>query len=392
MKKIRYLDYYLLVPYLVLLAIGLVMVYSASAYWIKNQLGMAETGILVKQAAFIVVGLFLTFIFFHLRLAIFRVPWVQALSLAVTYVLLIYLVVLSHVHPETTINGASAWIPIGPFNLQPSELAKLVLILYLAHMFTNRQDQLLEGENSLKKLRQPIILVGGMILLVLLQPDTGGMMILSIITFVMVASSGIASSWGLKMSGIGAFIVSVGYFIIANVRFPSLEKYYQFRRLVAVMHPFAWKAREGNQIVNSFYAINHGGLFGVGLGNSTQKLGYLPEPYTDFILAIITEELGVIGALVVVGLIFFLILRILLIGIRSKNAYHSLIAYGIATMMFIQASFNIGAVLGVLPVTGVTLPFISYGGSSLLILAMAMGIMLNISAAETKLKQEERHA
>lgn len=208
----------------------------------------------------------------------------------------------------------------------------------------------------------------------------------------MVASSGIASSWGLKMSGIGAFIVSVGYFIIANVRFPSLEKYYQFRRLVAVMHPFAWKAREGNQIVNSFYAINHGGLFGVGLGNSTQKLGYLPEPYTDFILAIITEELGVIGALVVVGLIFFLILRILLIGIRSKNAYHSLIAYGIATMMFIQASFNIGAVLGVLPVTGVTLPFISYGGSSLLILAMAMGIMLNISAAETKLKQEERHA
>jgi cell division protein FtsW len=138
------------------------------------------------------------------------------------------------------------------------------------------------------------------------------------------------------------------------------------------------------------YAINHGGWFGVGLGNSTMKLGYLPEPYTDFILAIIAEELGIIGAIFVVGLLFFLIWRIILIGIRAKSVYHTLLMYGIATMIFVQTTFNVGAVVGVLPITGVTLPFISYGGSSLLVLSVAIGLVLNVSARESHQRELER--
>jgi cell division protein FtsW len=161
------------------------------------------------------------------------------------------------------------------------------------------------------------------------------------------------------------------------------------RRLLAAIHPFAMRKLEGNQVVNSLVAIAHGGMFGVGLGNSSQKLGYLPEPYTDFILAVITEELGLIGAIVIIGLIFFLILRFYLLGVRAQSSYHALIAYGIATMMLIQTTFNVGAVVGLLPVTGVTLPFISYGGSSMFVLCAAIGIMLNISATQKRAKEKK---
>ena len=138
----------------------------------------------------------------------------------------------------------------------------------------------------------------------------------------------------------------------------------------------------GAQLVNSYYAIHNGGLFGVGLGNSIQKRGYLPEPYTDFIFSIITEELGVIGAAVILALIFFLIWRIMMVGLKAKDSFNTLVCFGIATMIFIQTFFNVGAVLGLLPITGVTLPFISYGGSSLIVLTASIALVLNIAANE----------
>lgn len=390
MKKLRYLDYYILVPYLVLIAIGVVMVYSASAYWIQNQYGQAETAVMIRQIAFAVAGFFMAVFFYYFKLDVFTHPRAQKSLWVLTFGLLLYLTILSHFNPSAAVNGATAWIQLGPIHIQPTELAKLTVILYLAHMFSSRQQTLMAPDFSIKQFAQPLVMVGVCILLVFAQPDTGGAAILVMITAVMLAASGINLRWGFSWAGFMALFLGAGYWVLSNVSFPKAwQKSYQVRRLLAAVHPFAMRKLEGNQVVNSLVAIAHGGFFGVGLGNSSQKLGYLPEPYTDFILAVIAEELGVIGAMVVVGLIFFLILRFYLIGVRAKHTYQALIAYGIATMMLVQTVFNVGAVLGLLPVTGVTLPFISYGGSSMLVLSAAMGIMLNISAQQQRAKTKK---
>ncbi|KRL53260.1 FtsW/RodA/SpoVE family cell cycle protein [Lacticaseibacillus manihotivorans] len=390
MKKLRYLDYYILVPYLILIAIGVVMVYSASAYWIQNQYGQAETSVMIRQIAFAVAGFMIAAFFYYFKLDVFTHPRAQKIMWIATFGLLIYLTVLSHFRPSAAVNGATAWIQLGPIHIQPTELAKMTVILYLAHMFSSRQKTLVDPDFTFKRLSQPLLMVGFCILLVFFQPDTGGAAIILGITVVMLAASGIKVIYGVSWAGLLAVLLGAGYWVLSNVSFPkSWQQSYQVRRLLAAVHPFAMRKLEGNQVVNSLVAIAHGGFFGVGLGNSSQKLGYLPEPYTDFILAVISEELGMVGALVVVGLIFFLILRFYLIGVRAKHTYQALIAYGIATMMLIQTVFNVGAVLGLIPVTGVTLPFISYGGSSLLVLSAAMGIMLNISAQQQRAKAKK---
>lgn len=390
MKKLRYLDYYILVPYLILIAIGAVMVYSASAYWIQNQYGQAETSVMIRQIAFAVAGFMIAAFFYYFKLDVFTHPRAQKIMWIATFGLLIYLTVLSHFRPSAAVNGATAWIQLGPIHIQPTELAKMTVILYLAHMFSSRQKTLVDPDFTFKRLSQPLLMVGFCILLVFFQPDTGGAAIILGITVVMLAASGIKVIYGVSWAGLLAVLLGAGYWVLSNVSFPkSWQQSYQVRRLLAAVHPFAMRKLEGNQVVNSLVAIAHGGFFGVGLGNSSQKLGYLPEPYTDFILAVISEELGMVGALVVVGLIFFLILRFYLIGVRAKHTYQALIAYGIATMMLIQTVFNVGAVLGLIPVTGVTLPFISYGGSSLLVLSAAMGIMLNISAQQQRAKAKK---
>jgi cell division protein FtsW len=389
-KKLRYLDYYILVPYLILIAIGVVMVYSASAYWIQNQYGQAETSVMIRQIAFAVAGFMIAAFFYYFKLDVFTHPRAQKIMWIATFGLLIYLTVLSHFRPSAAVNGATAWIQLGPIHIQPTELAKMTVILYLAHMFSSRQKTLVDPDFTFKRLSQPLLMVGFCILLVFFQPDTGGAAIILGITVVMLAASGIKVIYGVSWAGLLAVLLGAGYWVLSNVSFPkSWQQSYQVRRLLAAVHPFAMRKLEGNQVVNSLVAIAHGGFFGVGLGNSSQKLGYLPEPYTDFILAVISEELGMVGALVVVGLIFFLILRFYLIGVRAKHTYQALIAYGIATMMLIQTVFNVGAVLGLIPVTGVTLPFISYGGSSMLVLSAAMGIMLNISAQQQRAKAKK---
>lgn len=393
LKKFRYLDYYILVPFLLLCAIGVVMVYSASAYWVQKQYGWAEDSVVIKQGVYVIVGLFLALFFYFFKISNFTRPRWQQVMLVIIFLLLGYLMVLSHIRPSASINGATAWIQLGPINIQPTEFAKLAVILYLAHMFSRRQKNMLAPDFSLKQMGQPLIMVGFIILFVLLQPDTGGAFILLAITVVMLAASGISLRYGLTWAGLMALGVGGAYYALTHVHFPSwIQHAYQYRRLQAAVHPFAMRKLEGNQVVNSLVAISHGGLFGVGLGNSSQKLGYLPEPYTDFILAVIAEELGIIGATVVVGLIFFLIMRIYLIGVRAKNTYYAMLCYGVATMMLIQTFFNVGAVVGVIPVTGVTLPFISYGGSSMIVLSAAIGVMLNISAKEKMQKEKKAGA
>ncbi|BAN74329.1 cell division protein [Lacticaseibacillus casei DSM 20011 = JCM 1134 = ATCC 393] len=383
------MDYFILVPYLILCAIGIVMVYSASAYWVQRQYGATETKYLLQQIVFVVLGIGTVFFFDNMALKILRNRWVLFVLMSGLFVMLVYLIIHGR-----AVNGAAAWISIGSFRLQPSEFAKMILIFYLAHMLTSREDSFRQENFRLRQMWQPLFIAGMMMLLVFVEPDTGGFAILFLITLVVVMSSGIPMRYGLLW--LVALIATgvLGYYIVSHYHFPGLEHNYAYQRLVAAIHPFKKANAAGNQVVNSLYAINHGGLFGVGLGMSSQKLGYLPEPYTDFILAVIAEELGLVGTVVVLGLLFFLVMRFYLIGIRSKNTYNTLIAYGIATMMFVQTVFNVGAVAGVLPVTGVTLPFISYGGSSMIVLSMAVGIMLNISyhSERTQRKVEKMHA
>ncbi len=365
------------------------MVYSASAYWVQRQYGAAETKYLLQQIVFVVLGIGTVFFFDNMALKILRNRWVLFVLMSGLFVMLVYLIIHGR-----AVNGAAAWISIGSFRLQPSEFAKMILIFYLAHMLTSREDSFRQENFRLRQMWQPLFIAGMMMLLVFVEPDTGGFAILFLITLVVVMSSGIPMRYGLLW--LVALIATgvLGYYIVSHYHFPGLEHNYAYQRLVAAIHPFEKANAAGNQVVNSLYAINHGGFFGVGLGMSSQKLGYLPEPYTDFILAVIAEELGLVGTVVILGLLFFLVMRFYLIGIRSKNTYHTLIAYGIATMMLVQTVFNVGAVAGVLPVTGVTLPFISYGGSSMIVLSMAVGIMLNISyhSERTQRKVEKTHA
>ena len=365
------------------------MVYSASAYWVQRQYGVAETKYLLQQIVFVVLGIGTVFFFYNMALKILRNRWVLFVLMSGLFVMLAYLIVHGR-----AVNGAAAWISIGSFRLQPSEFAKMILIFYLAHMLTSREDSFRQENFRLRQMWQPLFIAGMMMLLVFVEPDTGGFAILFLITLVVVMSSGIPMRYGLLWLLMLVATGILGYYIVSHYHFPGLEHNYAYQRLVAAIHPFQKANAAGNQVVNSLYAINHGGLFGVGLGMSSQKLGYLPEPYTDFILAVIAEELGLVGTVTILGLLFFLMMRFYLIGIRSKNTYHTLIAYGIATMMLVQTVFNVGAVAGVLPVTGVTLPFISYGGSSMIVLSMAIGVMLNISyhSERTQRKVEKTHA
>ncbi len=161
-------------------------------------------------------------------------------------------------------------------------------------------------------------------------------------------------------------------------------------RFKAFFDPFSLSETAGHQLVNSYYALSRGGLTGVGLGNSVQKSGYLPEPHTDFIMAIIAEELGLIVILIIISLFFFLIVRIYIIAIRAKDTYNSLICLGVASLFFIQASINLAGVVGLLPITGVTFPFISSGGSSVIMSLAAVGLVLNVSLSERQSKEKER--
>lgn len=384
-KKFSYLDYYIAIPFLLLIAVGIVMVYSASSD-ILSVNKIDPTSYLRRQFFWALAGLFFALLAFLSKLSFWQNRRVVMLGIGVTFALLIFLVFLRIVHPSSAINGAVSWIPLGPINIQPLEIAKITVIIYLAFIF-NKRGQNLERGQIFNNLLGPVVLVGLITLLILLQPDTGGASILALIIMIMIFSAGIPIGFGLS------FIVAVSGLLplLINIlkRFPIavLEKNYRYQRILSFLYPFQREQSGGSQLVNSYLAINNGGWFGRGLGNSIQKKGYLPAPYTDFILAIISEELGVIGVLVVLGLLFFLISRIVLIGMRAHTTFRTLVCYGVATMLFVQASFNIAGVIGMLPITGVTLPFISYGGSSMLSACAAIGLVLNISGTEKAEKQ-----
>ncbi|OLF68408.1 cell division protein FtsW [Levilactobacillus brevis] len=379
MRKLKYLDYWLLVPYMILSVFGIVMVYSASAD-IGTQNGGSPGSYLVKQAIYVVLGLMILTVMVLMNLQKLRDKTVLKYAGYVALGSLFLLLVMGQ-----TINGAAGWFHVGPVSIQPAEFVKFYLIIWLANVIAQRQDRI-QLEGWWVTMRQPLIICCGIVGLILLQPDLGGATINGAIIFVMILASGFNSRLA-KTIFVGAFFIIVGVFFPILIKISELgfaKNVYQLQRIVAFVNPFEHSQSVGQQLVNSYYALSNGGIFGVGWGNSIQKTGYLPEPNTDFIMAILAEELGLITALAVIMLLFVIILRTTLVGVRSNSTYQALICYGAATYLTVQTLFNLGGVLGMLPITGVTFPFISYGGSSTWTLALVLGLVMNISARQKR--------
>lgn len=376
--RLKHLDLFIFLPYIILCILGVIMVYSASAN-IGIQNGGSPKSYLIKQVIFVLVSLGLVFGTTALNLKKIRN---QRLLHFLGY--LFILVLFGLLAFGKTVNGAAGWIPIGGINIQPAEFAKFYLIILIADAIAKDQDELtISTAKWWQTLRYPLIIVLMILVLILLQPDVGGASINFTIVFAMLIASGF--SWKRGVTYLLALVGSA-YAILMFILVPLSESgrihSYQLSRITAFVDPFKHATGVGQQLVNSFYAISNGGLFGSGLGNSIQKTGYLPEPNTDFIMAILTEELGAFTTIVVMAVLALIIFRTVLIGIRSSSAYQSLICYGVATYLTIQALFNMGGVVGLLPITGVTFPFISYGGSSMMTLALCIGMVLNISGRQ----------
>ena len=376
----QYFDYRIFIVYLLLMTIGVIAVYSASSEILLIH-GFKATVYGQKQLLYAFFGVLICLACYSINLDYLRRGKLLLWLLVIVADLLVYVRLFGQ-----AVNGAKGWINLGPINIQPLELAKLVLTLYLARMLAKADGRLVRG-HIISQLLPTAIIAGGLMILVLIEPDFGGTAILFCLVLIMYSVSGIPTGYVL-LSIIGITVLVVGGFSLIVAWNPSfLQDVYVYKRFIAFLHPFKTAANEGAQLVNSYYAIHNGGLFGLGLGNSIQKRGYLPEPYTDFILSIIAEEVGSLGALVVLGLLFYLMILIMERGVKAQSQYSTLICFGVTAIIFFQTLFNVGAVLGLMPITGVTLPFISYGGSSLWVLSAAIGLVLNVTAEE-KIRQE----
>lgn len=380
-EKLKYINYKILIPYLILTITGIIMIYSASSELLLIN-GFKPSIYGVRQAIYAIVAFILGAMVYFIPIRILRNPKLLACLVTLGTVLLLFVRFFGQ-----EVNGARGWINLGFFNLQPLELCKLILILYLAHVL-DRVDGKLTVGNIRKNLLYPSVIAAIFMALVLIEPDIGGTAILFLIVLIMYSVSGVPA--GLAITWIVSIIlIVVGVFCLLVQWNPSfLSNKYFFKRFVAFLNPFKNAQGVGAQLVNSYYAIHNGGLIGVGLGNSMEKRGYLPEPYTDFILSVISEEVGSIGAIIILGVLFYLMIQIMQVGIKADAQYTALVCFGIVTVLFSETFFNVGALLGLLPITGVTLPFISYGGSSILVLTICIAVVLNVSASESWLKAE----
>ena len=357
MKKV---DYLLLFGIIMISIFGVVMIYSASYVWAEykfhDPLKFAKT-----QFLFLIVSYIL--IFFSLK-----IPYQKYLSCAnlIFFICFILLILVLIPGIGTVRNGSRSWFGIGGFGIQPSEFTKLGMII-----FTSKY--LAYNEKILKNIKSGVFPILGVLMLVfgliMLQPDFGTGVIIVISIIVLLFVSGVNMGFFIKLGFIGLFGV-VALIIAAP---------YRMKRIVSFLNPWSDPLGSGFQIIQSLYAIGPGGLLGLGFGNSIQKHFYLPEPQTDFIFAIISEEFGFLGILIVASLFLLIIYRGFHISLHCEDKFGKYLSFGITFQLAFQALLNLMVVVGLIPVTGVTLPFLSYGGSSLLITMISMGILLNIS-------------
>lgn len=353
-------DFILIIAMLSLLSIGLIMVYSASAIWATYKFD--DTFFFAKrQLLFAGVGIVAMLVIMNIDYWNWR-RWAKPLIIICFILLLVVLI------PGigTLRNGSRSWIGVGAFSIQPSEFMKLAMIVFLAKFLSERQKYITSFKKGLAPSLGLVFLAFG---LIMMQPDlgTGTVMVGTCIAMIFIAGARISHFVGLGMLGVAGFVVLV------------ISAPYRMKRITSFLDPWQDPLGSGFQIIQSLYAIGPGGLFGLGLGQSRQKFFYLPEPQTDFIFAILSEELGFIGGSLVILLFSLLLWRGIRIALGAPDLFGAFLAVGIIIMIAIQVMINIGVVTGLMPVTGITLPFLSYGGSSLTLMLMAVGVLLNIS-------------
>lgn len=391
--KRHLLNYSILLPYLILSVLGLIVVYSTtSASLIQNGLNPFRS--VINQAAFWVISLLAILFIYRLKLNFLKNSGVLTVMMMIEVVLLL----IARFWTQE-VNGAHGWIVIGPISFQPAEYLKVIMVWFLAFTFARRQQSIeIYDYQALTKRKWWPKQLGDLkdwrfyslvlILLVAAQPDLGNATIIVLTAIVMYSVSGVGYRWfsALLTGIITLSAVFLGLINIVGVKTMSKVPVFGYvaKRFSAFFNPFKDVTDSGHQLANSYYAMSNGGWLGRGLGNSIEKRGYLPEAQTDFVFSIVIEELGLIGAGLILALIFFLILRILLVGVKAKNPFNSMIALGIGSMMLMQVFVNIGGISGLIPSTGVTFPFLSQGGNSLLVLSVAIGFVLNIDANEKR--------
>jgi cell division protein FtsW len=344
---------------LLLVCTSVVMVYSASAVLATEKFS-SPYALLSKQAAWVLIGLSLVPIVMRIDYRCYRQPSVVWTGLAVTCAALVAVLF------APPVNGASRWLSLGPLGVQPSELAKIAIIVFTAALLERRMDRIDELGYALL----PIGVVTGMIVgLVLVEPDLGTAVSILVIAGVMVFAAGVSYRYvvGLILVALPAF-----YLVVMSTE-------YRRQRVTAFLDPWSDPLGSAYQMIQSMIAVGTGGIFGRGLMGGVQKLFYLPEPHNDFIYAVIAEELGLVGATLVLACFCVITWRGLRTATRAPDRFGAFLAIGITVMIAFQAFFNISVVLGLAPTKGIPLPFVSSGGSSLLVCLLGMAILLNVS-------------
>ncbi len=366
---IRKYDVTLFLTTIILIALGLIMVYSTSAMVSIVQYGVSYHFI-IRQIIYVIISAF--FIWFLMRN--------DYHVLKSFYGIILFLIIISMFlvfvpHLGLSAGGSRRWINLRIFNVEPSEFLKIIFIVYLANFLEKKKDILDNNRYSLMFI-SPFILMGFLDILLLKEPDFGTASILFFITLIMLFAGGVSLLYLIITIIFGS---AAAYFLIFTVT-------YRRDRILAFLHPFHDKTGIGFQIIQSIYAFARGGFYGVGLGNGKEKLFFLPTPYSDFIFSTVGEELGFIGVCIFILLYLILAYRGLKIAINAPDLFGTYLAYGLTSLLVLSAFINIGVVLGFLPTKGLALPFISYGGSSMLASCIAIGILLNISSQSVKRK------
>ena len=350
MKKV---DYTLMFSVIIITIFGLVMISSSSYVWAEYKFNNPYK-YLINQGIFFLLSLISMYV-------VSKIDYKILYKYSKVFILIVIIMLILVIIPGigTVRNGSRSWFGIGGFGIQPSEFAKLAIIIFASKYLS-------ENKNS----RLPILFLCLFLFgLIMLQPDFGtGMVLIMIVVSLLFIS-------GMKIS----FFIRIGLLGVIGITILILIAPYRLKRILSFLNPWSDPLGSGFQIIQSLYAIGPGGLFGLGLGNSVQKHFYLPEPQTDFIFAIISEEFGFLGIIIVSILFLTIIISSINIALKSKDLFSKYLVFGITFWISFQTILNLMVVVGLIPVTGVTLPFLSYGGSSLLILYTSIGIILNVS-------------
>jgi cell division protein FtsW len=358
--KMNY-DTTLLFSVLFLVGIGIVMVYSASSALALKKFG-TDYYFLKRQALFSLIGIVAMVVCGHIPLKIYK---------SLTYPLLVlsmmFLVLVQVSNLGVTAGGATRWLSFKGFSFQPAEFARLAMVMYLAYSMSKKQEQI---KDFYIGFLPHVIVLSLFTVLIFMQPDFGSVVILCTITWIMMFVGGVGLRYLLSSM---LLILPIVYYVMFNAD-------YRIRRLTSFLNPWEYPTDEGYQIIHSLMAFGTGGIWGSGIGRGYQKLFYLPEPHTDFIFSVIGEELGLVGVIIILSLYALILWRGISIARNAKDTFTAYLATGITVAIVLQVCVNMGVALGLLPTKGLTLPFLSYGGTSLLINMASIGILMSIGA------------